>query len=51
MPTSFGAMPNETRPLRMLDAEPEPAPRASAIGATLAGLLLMALPVLAAALL
>ena len=51
MPTSFSAMHNETRPLRMLEAETEPAPRPSAVGATLASLLLIALPVLAAALL
>lgn len=49
MPTSFGALHEETRPLRML--EPAPAPRPTALGATLASLLLIALPVLAAALL
>lgn len=51
MPTSFGAMHEEIRPLRMLEPTHEPAPRPSPLGATLASLLLIALPVLAAALL
>ena len=51
MPTSFGSMHEEIRPLALLDPEPEPAPRPTPLGATLAGLLLIALPALAAALL
>ena len=51
MPTSFGSMHEEIRPLAMLEPEAAQAPRSSALGATLASLLLIALPVLAAALL
>ena len=51
MPTSFGSMHEETRPLALLEPETDPEPRTSALGATLASLLLIALPVLAAALL
>lgn len=51
MPTSFGSMHEETRPLALLDPNPEPAFRPSPLGTTLAGMLLIALPALAAALL
>ncbi len=47
MPSSFDSMYNETRPLRMLE---EP-PRRSPLATTLASVMLVVLPVLAAVLL
>ena len=51
MPTSFGAMHEETRPLRLLEPQTQAPLRATPLGATLAGVLLIILPALAAALL
>ena len=48
MPTSFDALHDETRPLRLLEPAAAPAPGA---GVALASLLLIVLPVLAAVLL
>lgn len=50
MPTSFGAMHEETRPLRLLESEVK-ARTPHPLGATLAAALLIVLPALAAALL
>ena len=50
MPTSFDALYDETRPLRLMEPRPTTAPRPR-VGATLATLLLIVAPVLVVALL